>query len=92
MKERIIIQNEFMKLMELDANWEDETEYIWALIHYQQYNYKFRYVKKFVKHSDENLLNAKIIINYFSHRYGIRYEDGLEVLSDFAEKMYDVIP
>jgi hypothetical protein len=92
MQQRIIIQNEFMKKMELDAQWEDETEYIWALIHYQQYNHKFRYVKKYLKDTDENLLNGKILINYFANRYGIRYEDSLEVLSDFAEKMYDVLP
>jgi hypothetical protein len=81
-----------MKKMELDAQWEDETKYIWALIYYQQYNYKFRYIKKYLKNTDENLLDAKILINYFAHRYGIRYEDSLEVLSDFAEKMYDVLP
>ena len=91
MKQRIIIQNEFMRQMELDANWEDETEYIWALIHYQQYNPKFRYVRKYLKDTDENLLNGKILINYFANRYGIRYEDGLEVLSEFAEKMIYVL-
>jgi hypothetical protein len=86
-KNRSIIENEFMRKMELDASWDDEKEYIWALIFYQQYNYKFRYIRKYLYVKDENLLLAKILINYFAHRYGIRYEDSLEVLSDFAEKM-----
>ena len=86
-KNRIIIENEFMKIMELDAMWDDEREYVWALIFYQQYNYKFRYIKKYLHDKDENLLLAKILINFFGNRYGIRYEDSLEVLSDFAERM-----
>lgn len=84
---RQIIQDEFTKFMELDASWNDEEVYIWAFIYYQKYNYKFRYVKKFSKYTDENLLYAKILINFFANRYGIRYEDSLEVLSDFAEKL-----
>ena len=84
---RLIIQEEFTKFMELDASWNDEERYIWAFIHYQKFHHKFRYVKKFSRFSDENLLYAKILINFYAARYGIRYEDSLEVLADFAEKL-----
>jgi hypothetical protein len=87
-KNRTIIQNEFTRMMELDSGWNDEELYIWALIHYKRFNSKFRYVKKYAKKSDENILLAKILINYFAKRYGIRYEDSLEVLCEFAEQIF----
>ena len=87
-KNRHIIQTEFKKMMDLDSRWEDEELYIWAFLYYKRFSPKFRYVKKYIKRTDENILLAKILINYFAKRYGIRYEDSLEVLCDYAEQMY----
>jgi hypothetical protein len=87
-KNRHIIQTEFKKMMDLDSRWDDEELYIWAFLYYKRFSPKFRYVKKFIKRTDENILLAKILINYFAKRYGIRYEDSLEVLCDYAEQMY----
>jgi hypothetical protein len=87
-KNRHIIQTEFKKMMDLDSRWDDEELYIWAFLYYKRFSPKFRYVKKYIKRTDENILLAKILINYFAKRYGIRYEDSLEVLCDYAEQMY----
>jgi len=87
-KNRNIIQKEFKKMMDLDSRWDDEELYIWAFIYYKKFNPKFRYIRKYLKQSDENILLAKILINYFAKRYGIRYEDSLEVLSEYAEQLY----
>jgi hypothetical protein len=87
-KNRNIIQKEFKKMMDLDSRWDDEELYIWAFLYYKRFSPKFRYVKKYIKRTDENILLAKILINYFGKRYGIRYEDSLEVLCDYAEQMY----
>ena len=87
-KNRLIIKKEFKKMMDLDSRWEDEELYIMAFLYYKRFNVKFRYVKKYLKQSDENILLAKILINYFAKRYGIRYEDSLEVLSVYAEQLY----
>jgi len=87
-KNRHIIQTEFKKMMDLDSRWDDEELYIWAFLYYKRFSPKFRYVKKYIKRTDENILLAKILINYFAKRYGIRYEDSLEVLCEYAEQMY----
>jgi hypothetical protein len=87
-KNRHIIQTEFKKMMDLDSRWDDEELYIWAFLYYKRFSPKFRYVKKFIKRTDENILLAKILINYFAKRYGIRYEDSLEILCEYAEQMY----
>jgi hypothetical protein len=87
-KNRLIIKKEFKKMMDLDSKWDDEELYIMAFFYYKRFNTKFRYVKKYLKQSDENILLDKILINYFAKRYGIRYEDSLEVLSEYAEQLY----